>query len=139
MLLVQRALTVAGHLHRYPHQTQTKETTCWSALRLRHPLWSPTKSDALTTVEKISGTRRRTIMSVAIAIARNRFTAIIVRKILRPPGTSWTMSADELVISDSPIHPANLICELCRLFYGSYSLYEANSKAMGGLQGPEVE
>jgi hypothetical protein len=24
---------------------------------------------------------------------------------------------DELVLSDSPTHPANLICELCRLFY----------------------
>lgn len=28
------------------------------------------------------------------------------------------MAADELVTSNDPLHPANLICELCRLFYG---------------------
>ena len=43
--------------------------------------------------------------------------AIICQKNLHASETTLTMGADELVISDSPIHPANLICELCRLFY----------------------
>ena len=40
---------------------------------------------------------------------------------------------DELVLSDSPNHPANLICELCRLFYGLLtSKLTANLQAMDG-------
>jgi methylthioribulose-1-phosphate dehydratase len=43
------------------------------------------------------------------------------------------MSGDELVLSDSPTHPANLICELCRLFYGMHnSLMVADSQVMAG-------
>jgi hypothetical protein len=44
------------------------------------------------------------------------------------------MSEDKLVLSDSPIHPANLICELCRVFYGIMIFLQSNCKAMAGLQ-----
>jgi len=47
-----------------------------------------------------------------------------------------TMAVDELVLSDSPTHPANLICELCRLFYGTLiNFRETNFQGNGWVTG----
>jgi hypothetical protein len=42
------------------------------------------------------------------------------------------MSNDELVISNSPTHPANLICELCRLFYGRLPVHAVSDNIDNG-------
>jgi hypothetical protein len=57
---------------------------------------------------------RRALGLVTIEIARNFGD----RRFVEYLPEAARMSTDELVRSESPTHPANLICELCRLFYG---------------------
>jgi hypothetical protein len=51
------------------------------------------------------------------------------------------MAMDELVINSSPTHPANLICELCKLFYGTARKLhiETDPEETDGLQAQAVE
>lgn len=42
------------------------------------------------------------------------------------------MSNDELVVSNSPTHPANLICELCRLFYSTLPIHTGSDNTDNG-------
>jgi hypothetical protein len=49
--------------------------------------------------------------------------------------TTQEMAGDELVKSDNPMHPANLICELCRLFYGMLILFEDADLGNGWVTG----